>query len=215
MRLRERDVRFQRRRMVAAIVGAVLALGLLPAGADVSVVAQDPPDPVCPPGLFASKGASPANCSSTTTTSDVEALALPSGFTESIVFSGLTNPTAIEFAADGRVFVAEKSGVIKIYDSLADPTPTSSAAFTERPQLSGIAASSASPWTRASPPRGHRPLVYVLYAYDHILGSRRRRLGGATRAQRRRARRRTAASSAAGCRGSRSAAARSPARSSS
>ena len=35
---------------------------------------------------------------------------LPAGFQESVVFSGLTNPTAVRFAADGRVFVAEKSG---------------------------------------------------------------------------------------------------------
>jgi hypothetical protein len=31
-------------------------------------------------------------------------------FVERIVFGGPTNPTAIELAADGRVFVAEKSG---------------------------------------------------------------------------------------------------------
>ena len=37
--------------------------------------------------------------------------ALPSGFQETTVFTGLTNPTAVEFAPDGRVFVAEKSGV--------------------------------------------------------------------------------------------------------
>ena len=32
-------------------------------------------------------------------------------FQESTVWSGLTNPTAIRFAPDGRVFVAEKSGL--------------------------------------------------------------------------------------------------------
>ena len=32
----------------------------------------------------------------------------PQGFSETTVFSGLTNPTAIRFASDGRVFVAEK-----------------------------------------------------------------------------------------------------------
>ena len=34
----------------------------------------------------------------------------PPGFSERTVFSGLTNPTAVRFASDGRVFVAEKSG---------------------------------------------------------------------------------------------------------
>src|SRR5262245_63343552 len=52
-----------------------------------------------------------------------EAVALPTGFQEQIVFSGLNQPTNIEFAPDGRIFVAEKRGTIKVYDSLADPTP--------------------------------------------------------------------------------------------
>jgi hypothetical protein len=49
---------------------------------------------------------------------------LPSGFQELTAFSGLTNPTVVRFASDGRVFVAEKSGLIKVFDSLSDPTPT-------------------------------------------------------------------------------------------
>ena len=40
------------------------------------------------------------------------------------MFSGLTNPTAVRFASDGRVFVAEKRGVIKVFDSLTDTTAT-------------------------------------------------------------------------------------------
>src|SRR3954447_13040167 len=49
--------------------------------------------------------------------STAQAAALPSGFQEQIVFSGLTAPTSIQFAADGRVFIAQKNGVIKVYDS--------------------------------------------------------------------------------------------------
>ena len=45
-------------------------------------------------------------------------------FRETTVFSGLTNPTAIEFASDGRVFVAEKSGLIKVFASLTATAPT-------------------------------------------------------------------------------------------
>src|SRR5262249_10275628 len=52
------------------------------------------------------------------------AATLPAGFQEQVVFSGLTQPTNIEFAPDGRIFVAEKSGVIKVFDNLADTTPT-------------------------------------------------------------------------------------------
>ena len=56
--------------------------------------------------------------------SSASAATLPSGFTETTVFSGLTNPTVVRFAADGRVFVAEKGGLIKVFDSLTDTTPT-------------------------------------------------------------------------------------------
>ena len=49
---------------------------------------------------------------------------LPTGFTDATVFSGLTNPTNVRFASDGRVFVAEKSGLLVVFDSLADQTPT-------------------------------------------------------------------------------------------
>jgi hypothetical protein len=52
------------------------------------------------------------------------AATLPAGFQEETVFTGLSNPTAIEFASDGRIFVAEKRGVIKVFDSLSDTTPT-------------------------------------------------------------------------------------------
>src|SRR5262245_3541360 len=49
---------------------------------------------------------------------------VPSGFQEQIVFSGLTQPTNIEFSPDGRIFVAEKRGTIKVFDDLNDTTPT-------------------------------------------------------------------------------------------
>ena len=46
------------------------------------------------------------------------------GFVDEVVLSGLDLPTDLEFAPDGSVFVAEKRGVIKRWDSLASPTPT-------------------------------------------------------------------------------------------
>ena len=49
---------------------------------------------------------------------------LPQAFRDKVVFSGLTQPTAIAFASDGRVFVAEKSGLIKVFASLSATTPT-------------------------------------------------------------------------------------------
>ena len=34
---------------------------------------------------------------------------LQAGFQQATIFTGLSNPTAIKFASDGRVFLAEKS----------------------------------------------------------------------------------------------------------
>jgi glucose/arabinose dehydrogenase len=42
------------------------------------------------------------------------AVILPSGFTRSPVVGGLTNPTDMEFAPDGRLFVAEQAGKLRI-----------------------------------------------------------------------------------------------------
>ena len=53
------------------------------------------------------------------------ATTLPTGFSETVYFGGLLlEPTAVQFASDGRIFIAEKSGLIKEFDSLTDPTPT-------------------------------------------------------------------------------------------
>ena len=52
------------------------------------------------------------------------ATTLPPGFQESTAFSGLTQPIAVEFAPNGRVFVAEKSGIIKTFTSLSDTSAT-------------------------------------------------------------------------------------------
>jgi len=49
---------------------------------------------------------------------------LPGGFQESVVFSGLTDPTNIAFSPDGTIFVAEKGGLIKSFDDFSDTTPT-------------------------------------------------------------------------------------------
>ena len=94
--------------------------------------------------------------------------ALSPGFQESIVFSGLDHPTAVRFSSDGRIFVAEKSGRIKVFDSLTDTTPTLFADlnvnvynFWDRGLL-GLELHPNFPTT---------PSVYVLYTYDHVLGS--------------------------------------------
>ncbi|MEW2357646.1 PQQ-dependent sugar dehydrogenase [Spirillospora sp. NPDC029432] len=93
--------------------------------------------------------------------------ALPANFQERTVFSGLTMPTNVEFASDGRVFVAEKSGIIKVFDSLAD---TSATVFADlRPQTFNG-------WDRGllgmalHPDFPTDPRVYVMYTYNGVLG---------------------------------------------
>ena len=52
------------------------------------------------------------------------AATLPAGFTESPVASGLTNPTAMQFAPDGRLFVCEQGGRLRVIkDGALLPTP--------------------------------------------------------------------------------------------
>ena len=46
-----------------------------------------------------------------------ETPALPSGFSEKEIVSGLARPTAMEFAPDGRLFVAEQGGNIRVIEN--------------------------------------------------------------------------------------------------
>jgi uncharacterized repeat protein (TIGR01451 family) len=97
------------------------------------------------------------------------ASALPDGFQETTLpFTGLVNPTAIEFAADGRVFVAEKGGRIKVFSNLSD---SSSDLFAD------LSANVHNFWDRgmlgfALDPgfTTGEPYVYVLYTYDAAIG---------------------------------------------
>ena len=91
----------------------------------------------------------------------------PSGFTERVVMSGLASPTKLVFAPDGRILVAQKNGVIKIFDNLSDTTPTvfadlSTQVFTYGDLgLLGLAVPPDFPAT---------PWVYVSYTYDGRIG---------------------------------------------
>jgi glucose/arabinose dehydrogenase len=112
-------------------------------------------------------------------TAPTAAQALPPGFQEVEVFSGLTNPTAVRFVSDGRVFVAEKSGLIKVFDSLSDTSPTTFADL--RTNVHNF-------WDRGllglalHPNFPADPYVYVLYTYDAEPGGTAPRWGtpGAT-----------------------------------
>jgi glucose/arabinose dehydrogenase/PKD repeat protein len=102
------------------------------------------------------------------------AASLPPGFQEEIVFSGLNQPTAVRFSPDGRVFVAEKSGLIKVFDNLTDTTPTVFADL--RTQVHNF-------WDRGllglalAPNFPTDPWVYVLYTFDAAIGGTAPRWG--------------------------------------
>ena len=66
--------------------------------------------------------------------------ALPTGFVDDVVLRGLNQPTAVRFSPDGRIFVAEKSGIIKVFDNLSDSTPTVWRTAHRRAQLLGLRA---------------------------------------------------------------------------
>jgi Glucose / Sorbosone dehydrogenase len=92
---------------------------------------------------------------------------LPPGFSEQVVFSGLTEPTVVQFASDGRVFVAEKSGLIKVFDNLSDMTPTVFADLRAKVYNFG---KSGLLGMALDPNFPTMPYVYVLYTYDGPIG---------------------------------------------
>ena len=111
----------------------------------------------------------------------------PAGFEETTVFSGFTNPTVVRFAGDGRVFVAEKSGVIKVFDSVLDTTPS---LFTDLSTTDGtpnnvLATQVHNYWDRGllgmalHPNFPTTPYVYVLYTHDAAIGGAAPRWGTA------------------------------------
>ena len=100
--------------------------------------------------------------------------AVPAGFTESVAFSGLVSPTAMEFAPDGRVFVAEKRGTIQMYNGLGDTTPT---------QVADLRTEVYNFWDRGllglevDPAFPTRPYLYVAYSFDGPIGGTAPRWG--------------------------------------
>ena len=125
------------------------------------------PDGTCQNG--AAPSAKPGTRTQAAELAEVETLA--PGFQDTFVFGGPGTPTNVRFAADGRAFVTEKSGSIRVYDSTTDPTPT---------VFDGLRTNVDDYWDRgmlglALDPSlvdttlPSRPYIYVLYTYDHVL----------------------------------------------
>ena len=93
----------------------------------------------------------------------LDAAVLPEFFSQEDIFTGLSRPTAVRFAGNGTVFVAQKGGQVLAYESLNDTTPTLVVDlhlkvhdFWDRGLL-GLA---------VDPDFPVRPYLYVLYAFD-------------------------------------------------
>ena len=92
---------------------------------------------------------------------------LPPGFSDDLVWSGLSQPTVVAFTPN-RVFVAQKNGRIVAYDDMTDPSAD---------QIADLSTEVYNYWDRgmlglaADPGFGpSRPYLYALYSYDRILG---------------------------------------------
>jgi glucose/arabinose dehydrogenase len=137
-------------------VSGVLIGALLVLLSSAAPAANPPGGPgILTPGASATAGASPA------------AATLPTGFQDSIVWSNLSLPTAVRFAPDGRIFVAQKGGQVLEFDNLNDTTPTTVI------NLSNVVDNY---WDRGllglaiDPNFPTNPYLYVLYTYDAVPG---------------------------------------------
>lgn len=108
-----------------------------------------------------------------------QALTVQPGFQDQTVLSGLIKPTAVRFAKDGRVFIAEKSGLIKVFDPAAGGEPR---------VFADLRTNVYNYWDRGlldlelHPDFPATPYMYVVYTYDGLIGGKAPRWGiaGAT-----------------------------------
>ena len=95
--------------------------------------------------------------------SGAAATSFPTGFSQDVIASGLTEPTAIAFFPDGRMAIAEKSGIVRLVKNGAlQPTP-----------LIDIQARVNDYWDRGligiavDPSFASNPYLYLLYVYEN------------------------------------------------
>lgn len=103
-------------------------------------------------------------------------LTVETGFQDQLVLRGLVQPTAVRFAKDGRIFIAEKSGLIKLFDPANDTAPH---------VLADLRTNVHNYWDRGlldialHPDFPETPYLYALYTYDGEIGGRAPRWGKA------------------------------------
>ncbi len=157
-----RQTRWQvERRGVAVLLGALLVATMLVAGSP-GARAEDGPSRARAADRASDRAVLGGTGAAARTTTR-----LPDRFRDEVVVDGLDEPTSVAFSPDGRVFVAEKSGVVLVLDDLDDSSPTVFADLSvnvnnlyDRGLLSLV----------LDPGFPAKPYVYVSYAYDHVLG---------------------------------------------
>ena len=151
----------QRLGAAASAVAILAALAGTVVGPAVAPVAAATPPAATSPELLSTSATPPQPRS----VKPASAPTLASGFVDSTVFTGLTNPTKVRFAADGRVFVAEKSGLILEFQSVSDPNPPT--------VWADLSSEVDNYWDRGllgfalSPNFVNDHTFYVQYGYDH------------------------------------------------
>ncbi len=94
---------------------------------------------------------------------------VPDDFVEETAFNNLMAPASISFSPDGRVFVAQLDGVIKVFDGLEDSSATVYADLSEQVAWHndrGLMGMTLDPQFTTG-----RPYLYVAYTYDAAIGA--------------------------------------------
>jgi len=101
----------------------------------------------------------------------VAAETIPSGFVDETIVTGLSSPTAISFAPGGRVFVAEKRGIVLTWPSDAEFSANATPA-----QTIDIRTDVMNYWDRGligmavDPAYPTSPYLYLFYSHDALPG---------------------------------------------
>jgi glucose/arabinose dehydrogenase len=106
-----------------------------------------------------------------------EAMTLPPGFqartlplpkaTSPTYANGLQKPTTLDFAPDGKMFVAERNGRVLELDSIEDPTPTLVLSILDKVMAKGDRGLLG---MKLDPEYPAKPYIYLSYTYDAPIG---------------------------------------------
>ena len=101
------------------------------------------------------------------TPAGADAVTLPPGFEQTSILPGVAKPQDIDIAPNGRVFVAEKSGLIRTFDNLDDTTATLVGDLRTKVHNYGARGLLS---IVADPGFPGKPYVYVFYTLDAPIG---------------------------------------------